>query len=109
MFGHFELPNFYMNAMITMPDHGGLKEEKFKHPDSLKNILTDQEFKLYNMIWKRTVASQMKSAKLEQTIIKISAEKYLFETKGKVIVFPGFLKSYVESVDNKDTKLDNAE
>ena len=28
MFGHFELPNFYMNAMITMPDHGGLKEEK---------------------------------------------------------------------------------
>jgi hypothetical protein len=33
MFGHFELPNFYMNAMITMPDHGGLKEEKFKHPE----------------------------------------------------------------------------
>ena len=33
MFGHFELPHFYMNAMVQMPDHGRLKEEKFKHPE----------------------------------------------------------------------------
>ena len=33
MFGHFELPTFYMNAMIQMPDHGGIKEETFTHPD----------------------------------------------------------------------------
>ncbi|MAW75247.1 MAG: DNA topoisomerase I [Candidatus Marinimicrobia bacterium] len=82
---------------------------KFKHPDSLKNILSDQEFKLYNMIWKRTVASQMKSAQLEQTTIQISDGKHTFETKGKIIVFPGFLKAYVESSDNPDAKLDNAE
>ena len=82
---------------------------KFKHPESLKNILNEQEFKLYNMIWKRTVASQMKSAQLEQTTIQISDGKHTFETKGKIIVFPGFLKAYVESSDNPKAKLDNAE
>ena len=48
------------------------------------------------MIWKRTIACQMKSAKLEQTTIKIKNDNYIFETKGRIIQFPGFLKAYVE-------------
>ena len=81
----------------------------FQDPEKLKSILTDQEFKLYNMIWKRTIASQMKSAKLEQTTIEISDGEYIFETKGRIIKFPGFLKTYVESVDGPNTKRDNSE
>ena len=67
----------------------------FKHPDELKGKASDLELKLYKLIWKRTMASQMKSAKLENTTMHISDNEYVFEAKGKVIKFDGFLKAYV--------------
>lgn len=59
---------------------------------------SDEE-KLYDLIWKRSIASQMSQAKLERTTIKIGAEnvKDLFVAKGEVIKFDGFLKVYLES------------
>ena len=63
----------------------------FKDPKDLKNVLTDVEYKLYDLIWKRTVASQMNSAKIEQTKLHISDEDYIFAANGKTIIFPGFL------------------
>ena len=105
-------PRLYKSkAKNTQEAHEAIRPSgsKFKHPDKLKHILTDQEYKLYNMIWKRTIACQMKSAKLEQTIIKIKSDDFIFETKGKIIQFPGFLKAYVESADDPNTKLDNME
>ena len=81
----------------------------FKHPDTLKSTLSDQEYKLYNMIWKRTIASQMKAAKLEKTTVQISDKEHVFEARGKVIIFPGFLKAYVESSDHSSATLDNME
>lgn len=57
---------------------------------------TPQEQKLYSLIWKRTVASQMADAVLERTIIKIQYPlcQYHFEAKGEIVVFDGFLKLY---------------
>jgi len=67
---------------------------------------TKQEQKLYELIWKRTVASQMSDAQLEKTTITIDistvSEKFI--ASGEVIVFDGFLKVYFESSDDEDDK-----
>ena len=60
--------------------------------------------KLYNLIWKRTVASQMADAKIDRTTVKINNNKTtnLFTAKGEVIVFDGFLRLYQETKDNNE-------
>ncbi len=64
---------------------------------------TAQEKRLYELIWKRTIASQMADAELEKTSINIniSGSKYTFVASGEVIVFDGFLKVYLESTDDE--------
>jgi len=63
----------------------------------------DQE-RLYDLIWKRSIASQMSEAELERTTIKIGNEKLkdVFQAKGEVIKFDGFLKVYLESSIDED-------
>lgn len=65
---------------------------------------TAQEKRLYELIWKRTVASQMSDAELERTTvtINISNTSEQFITTGEVLIFDGFLKVYMESVDDED-------
>lgn len=65
---------------------------------------TAQEKKLYELIWKRTIASQMADAELERTTIsvRISNSSGLFQAVGEVIRFDGFLKVYMESTDNEE-------
>ena len=67
-----------------------------------ENIDYDQS-RLYELIWKRSIASQMSDAKLERTQLKISATTHSdqFVAKGEVITFDGFLKVYLEGVDNQ--------
>jgi len=68
-----------------------------------------QERRLYELIWKRTIASQMADAQLERTTvsIKISGSPELFQATGEVIRFDGFLKVYMESNDNEDESGDS--
>ena len=63
-----------------------------------------QEKKLYNLIWKRTIASQMADAQVEKTQVEISisGRKELFEASGEVVKFDGFLKVYFETSDDED-------
>jgi len=65
---------------------------------------TSQEKRLYELIWKRTIASQMSDAELEKTsiYISISGVKNQFVASGEVIVFDGFLKVYLESTDDEN-------
>ncbi|GHV44030.1 DNA topoisomerase 1 [Bacteroidia bacterium] len=65
---------------------------------------TVQEKRLYELIWKRTIASQMADAQLEKTNIniKISGSPLMFVASGEVIVFDGFLKVYLESTDDEN-------
>jgi len=64
---------------------------------------TQDQKKLYNLIWKRTIASQMADAQLEKTIIQIniSNSKLHFTASGEIVVFDGFLKVYFESSDDE--------
>lgn len=69
---------------------------------------TKDQKNLYELIWKRTLASQMSNAVLEKTVIDIFSpvEKYLFQAKGEVIKFEGFLKVYHESDDEDQQEED---
>ena len=76
-------------------------------PTRLVNLQIDaarDEQRLYELIWKRTIASQMSDAKLERTTAQISADKHdvLFTARGEVITFEGFLKVYLEGKDDEE-------
>ncbi len=84
---------------------------KFIHPE--KSGLNGLEFKLYDLIWKRTIATQMAEAVLEFTGVTITATnngtKADFRASGKKILFPGFFRAYVEGSDDPDAALENQE
>jgi DNA topoisomerase I len=73
-----------------------------KTPAEVKKFLSSDQFKLYDLIWKRTVASQMAEALLDQTSVEISAGAgFRFRVAGTVIRFAGFMKLYIEGVDDE--------
>ncbi|MDP3731211.1 MAG: type I DNA topoisomerase [bacterium] len=72
-------------------------------PEILKSQLDPKQFKIYDLIWKRTLASQMASAMFDQTTVDISAgDKYTFRANGQVLKFDGFIKVYTEGRDEQD-------
>ena len=81
--------------------------EVFIHPD--ETGLSGRELALYSLIWKRTLASQMKDAEKVSTTAKINAANAVFSATGTRIAFPGFLRVYVEGKDEPDAALDDKE
>ena len=81
--------------------------ERFRHPG--ETGLTGKEHALYELIWKRTLACQMADAKKATTSVSIQAKKAVFSATGTEIVFPGFLRAYVEGSDDPDAALDDKE
>lgn len=71
-------------------------------PASLKDSLTRDQFRLYQLIWKRFVASRMQQAKYETTSVKIAAGEYRFGVSASKIVFEGFRSVYIESDEQKE-------
>ena len=81
----------------------------FRTVQEVQKTLGDEASKLYDLIWKRTVASQMTSAKLKQTAVTIQNQKAEFRANGQVILFPGYMRVYVEGRDNPNKDLANKE
>jgi DNA topoisomerase-1 len=71
--------------------------------------LTGTERSLYDLIWKRTVASQMAEARLTQIVVNIDVEDAGFRSSGKRIDFPGFFRAYVEGSDDPEAALEDQE
>ncbi|BAY53111.1 DNA topoisomerase I [Thermostichus vulcanus NIES-2134] len=71
--------------------------------------LRDRELELYELIWKRTVASQMADARVTLLTVSITAGDALFRAHGKRIDFPGFFRAYVEGSDDPDAALESQE
>lgn len=69
--------------------------------------LSGREAKLYELIWKRTVASQMADARLTQSTARIAADDAVFRASGRRIDFPGFFRAYVEGSDDPDAALED--
>lgn len=70
----------------------------FRTPDALKGFLSADQYKLYDLIWKRFLASRMASAKIEQKRVDVSDpdQRFLFRASGNTVLFPGFLSVYNE-------------
>ncbi|MFM5896790.1 MAG: type I DNA topoisomerase [Dolichospermum sp.] len=71
--------------------------------------LTGREFSVYDLIWKRTVASQMADSRQTQITVQIQVEDAGFRSSGKRIDFPGYLRAYVEGSDDPDAALEDQE
>lgn len=80
---------------------------EFTHPD--KTGLTGRELQLYELIWKRTMATQMKEAEKATMTVKIEAGDAEFTASGTRILFPGFLRVYVEGSDDPEAALEDKE
>ena len=78
-------------------------------PEDIKNYLDERQRLLYELIWKRTIASQMQSAEIDQVSINImSKEQDIgFRTSGSILVFDGYKKIYTEDQDDTDKDEDN--
>jgi DNA topoisomerase-1 len=88
--------------------------DAFRTPESLQGELGGGEWKLYDLIWKRTIASQMADAIGESVSVKFEAstakgERCEFSAGGRTITFPGYLRAYVEGADDPDAALDDQE
>ena len=86
--------------------------ETFRMPDEIARQVSSDEARLYELIWKRTVASQMADARGQSAHVRLQAEastgtRAEFAASGKVISFPGFLKAYVEGSDDPDAALED--
>lgn len=75
-------------------------------PDSIKNFLSNEQYKLYKLIWSRFIASQAASAVVDVTTVELSVKKYIFKANGSVVVFPGFTKIYIEDKDDEGKEED---
>src|SRR5688572_31130725 len=95
--------------------HEAIRPTHFhRTPASLEKILESDELKIYELIWKRAVASQMADAKMLRTTVEITGETndgapVTFNASGNAIEFAGFLRAYVEGSDDPAAALDEQE
>ncbi len=86
--------------------HEGIRPTDINRtPESIKNYLSTDEYKLYKMIYYRALASLMKDAKTLNTTVILDNNNYQFKATGQIITFDGYLKVYNEYEDTKDTIL----
>jgi DNA topoisomerase-1 len=102
-----EQPNTFKSKKGAQEAHEAIRPTSAtRHPDSIKQYLKEDEFKVYKLIWQRFVASQINPAVFDQTTVDIDAKQgndsYWFRVTGSVLKFDGFLKVYEESKEGKD-------
>ncbi|MBP9111608.1 MAG: type I DNA topoisomerase [Polyangiaceae bacterium] len=94
--------------------HEGIRPTDLsRRPEQLKGVLDPDAFKLYELIWKRTIACQMLPARVQRTQaqfeVVVSGKALRFSASGKQVVFPGFLRAYVEGSDDPEAELGGEE
>lgn len=90
-------PNSYKNKKSVQDAHEAIRPTSvLRSPESVKHHLSRDEFRLYSLVWQRFLASQMKPALFDETIITVACGPYEFEATGQVMTFAGFLKVYEE-------------
>tara|TARA_B100000579_G_scaffold435812_1_gene460022 strand:- start:1253 stop:3703 length:2451 start_codon:yes stop_codon:yes gene_type:complete len=100
--------NYSQSRVFSNKNKNAQQAHEAVRPTSfLKNIqnLDADQTNLYDLIWRRTVASQMSDAKVDKTTVKIKSDKHdgVFQSDGEVVKFDGFLKLYIESKDNQNS------
>ncbi|MCX7823157.1 MAG: type I DNA topoisomerase [Syntrophobacterales bacterium] len=99
-------PNQYKSKASSQDAHEAIRPtDVFRTPESLKPFLSRDQYLLYDLIWKRFVACQMKPSELERTTVDIvpeGLEGFLFRATGSVLLFSGYLVLYREITDDED-------
>lgn len=81
----------------------------FRLPESVRSELDNDQFRLFELIWKRTIASQMADARGRRITIAVAGGEAVFQVSGRTIDFPGFLRAYVEGSDDPQAELADKE
>jgi DNA topoisomerase-1 len=98
-----EHPHFYRTKKSAQDAHESIRPARIvREPRAIKDSLSAEQYKLYQLIWNRFTACQMAPAILDQTVIDIAAGKHAFRATGSIIKFKGFLELYSESRDEKE-------
>lgn len=107
-----ETPRFYKSKKGAQEAHEAIRPVDLSlKPDDVKSYLDKDQYRLYELIWKRTLACQMKEAELKAVGVDITAmdgsksTDYVFRATGQTIKFPGFMRVYVEDYDQPEEKL----
>ena len=103
-----EKPRFYKSkAANSQEAHEAVRPTDFKRtPQKMRAFLDNDQYRLYELIWKRAMASQFASAQLDQTTIELASQDnaHVMRATGTVIIFDGFLNLYSESKDDEADK-----
>ena len=98
-------PNVYRGKKGAQEAHEAIRPTDLRYtPDYVKQYLAKDQWRLYELVWKRFIASQMSPAILDQTSVSITAGEYLFQATGTVMKFPGFVAVYEEGKDEETEK-----
>jgi len=102
-------PRIYAKSKNAQDAHEAIRPAQLQanfSPDKVKKYLSKDQFRLYDLVWKRFLASQMENALFDMTRVDIEADNCIFRANGSIMKFDGFLALYDESTDDKG---DNAE
>ena len=95
-------PNVYKSKKLAQEAHEAIRPTSLENePKNLKEFLNKEQYKLYELIYKRFVASQMTPARYRIINVKIEANGYLFSASGTQMVFPGFTKIYPREAEKE--------
>ena len=98
-------PNVYKTKKKSQDAHEAIRPTYFQHPpDEVKDHLSRDQFRLYQLIWNRFIACQMTHALIDQTRAQIQAKNYTFNASGSTVRFPGFMAVYIEGQDIEEEK-----
>ena len=98
-------PNRYKSKRSAQEAHEAVRPTSLSYPpEAVEAYLERDALRLYDLIWKRFVASQMNPAVFDQTAFDINAGPYLFRATGQIMKFPGFIAVYMEGVDEEQIK-----
>ena len=98
-------PRQYKTKKSAQDAHEAIRPTNvFITPDSIRQKLSNDQYKLYKLIWERFVASQMAAAIYELTSVSVDAKGYTFKANGSKIIFKGFMAVYTEGTDGTKEK-----
>jgi DNA topoisomerase-1 len=101
-----ESPNKFKSKKMAQEAHEAIRPTDVnRRPENLKRFLTDDQYKIYELVWKRFVSCQMAPAVFENKRVEVTAGKYQFAASGSTLVFPGCLAVY-RTNDDEDRKQD---
>lgn len=99
-------PNIYKVKKLAQEAHEAVRPTLINRPaESLKEFLSHDQYKLYELIYNRFISSQMTPARFQGTSVDILAGKYLFSATGSIIIFDGFMALYSKNAADKEKNI----